>query len=87
MCAVVGDEGRRVENLQIEILKNEVEQVLKTTFQNKLKKWQIKTNDESKCDDIKAIFRPTNVHVCKWNEDPRYFGAYSVALTGCFQKQ
>ena len=37
--------------------------------------------------DSKSIFRPKDLHVCQWTSDPRYCGAYSAALVGCFENE
>lgn len=85
MCVAIGDEGRRIEALDAETVKDEVEAVLKRTFQDKLSKWKVDI-DESKVDADK-VFRPLDVHVCKWDKDPRYCGAYSAALVGSFENE
>ena len=79
MCFIVGDEGRRVERLDEESVKNEVEEVLTKVFKDKIKKWDIKIDKEI---DESTIFRPIDIHVCKWDTDERYLGSYAFQPVG-----
>ena len=83
MAQISGDEARRVERLDDEIVKDEVEEILRKVFQDKIKKWGIRIPKDI---NQNSIFRPTNVHVCKWDSDPRFFGSYSFLPVGCLNE-
>jgi len=34
--------------------------------------------------DPSTIFRPIDVHVCKWDTDPRFMGSYVYPKVGLF---
>ena len=69
MCIVVGDEGRRVEKLSNEEIKDEIQGMLKQAF-------------GAVVQDSQETFRPIDIHPCRWTNDPRYCGSYSVFPKG-----
>ena len=72
MTVVSGSEGNRIETLSDEQVKDEIHYHLSTVF----------AGHTSSTENLK----PTNVHVCKWTTDPRFYGAYSFLRTGCFNE-
>ena len=42
MCIITGEEARRVERLDTEIVKVEIQELLTKNFQDRLKKWKVK---------------------------------------------
>lgn len=82
MCLVSGDEARRIERLDVEVIKDEVQALLSKVFQNKIKKWKIDLKNTA--GDASAVFRPVDVHVCKWDTDPRFHGSYTFLKVGAF---
>ena len=79
MCVVIGDEGRRVEKLDQEEVKNEIEDLLTKVFSDKIEKWNIEIPEGV---DKSKIFRPIDIHVCKWDTDERFMGSYSFLNVG-----
>ena len=80
----MGDEARRVERLEDEEVSKEIEDVLKTVYKDKIGKWNIEIKDGINAEDI---FRPIDIHVCRWDTDPRFMGSYCFPKLGNFQNE
>lgn len=68
---VSGDESRRIERCDPEVIKNEICAHLHSVYGKKYSS-----------EDL----RPTAIHVCKWDTDPRFMGSYSFLPIGSFQE-
>ena len=67
-----GDESRRVERTDPEMIKNEITAHLYSVYGNKFSAEQL---------------RPRAIHICKWDTDPRFMGSYSFLAARTFNEQ
>ena len=74
LAFVFGDEAKRIERLSDNDIICEIHQVIRNSFGKG-------TSDES------FKFKPTKIHVCRWDTDPRFYGSYSIYKVKSFQKQ
>ena len=78
---VTGEEARRIERLDTETVKDEISELLSKVFKDKLAKWAVDVSQLT--DEQRAtIFRPVDIHVCKWDTNPYFHGSYSFLPTG-----
>ena len=68
---VCAEEALRVENLDPELLKDEIEQQMKTVY----------GKDQTECS-----FRPIDIYVTKWASDPNTVGAFSFYQAKAFSE-
>jgi len=78
MAITVADEALRIEKLTNEQIKDEVEGMFKQVYQ---------PEHPDHLEDGESIFRPTDVHVCRWNTNPYTFGSYSYLRVKAFSEQ
>ena len=72
ICAMlVDEEAKRVERMNEEDLKDELQNFLFSIYGQQQKK-------------DKSVYRPIKMHVRKWDTDPRYCGSYSFLKVKAF---
>ena len=68
-CVVTGNEARRIERTDKETIIGEIHYQLKTCYGDRFS------------DDV---LRPVDIHVTRWDTDPRFLGSYSTLKAGRF---
>ena len=73
-CMIVGDEAKRIETLDTNTLKDEIQEVLFATY-------------GSRRGFEKSDFRPKDVMVTNWGSDPYFQGSYTFFPVKAFSEE
>lgn len=84
MCVISGSEARRVERLDPEAVKDEIEELLGKVFKDKEKKWGFASGGSLTEEERATMYRPVDIHVCKWDSNPHFHGSYSFLPVGAY---